>query len=462
MALDALSIQLLAVYQDAYKTLKERLQRQELRGLSTYHTQALMADVEEIVQKLRIYNVQWINHTVPLAYQQGSDDAIEKLTEKYGMSNIDGSFGSVHQEAVKAIVTDTMTSIAAATDYMEDRLKEALRTAAKEEYQLGIITGETRRQMTKKLMGKLNQKGFTAYFDEKGRYIPLKDYTDTLLEENWVGFVDAAGRRWDLENYSEMLTRTKVTEAVSRGTENRLTSNGLDLVIITDHGAEDWCRFYANRIFSINGATPGYPLLSEAPNGGTPFHPRCKCREAPIVEKFESDEVLKYGKGLDKQYLGLNTEKGYADQAALRSIERERKTEQNRLKYGIIKSTRYPSSQLQISTIMRNELRNVKFSADVLYNSRLRCVGKTTALEKYGIVKIQKIEIGKQDKQGKAELIDTLLHEELEARIMLKAYNRNSARYKLIGKHQELTTHTYINKVIKRFFRIKGWQDGLE
>jgi len=47
------------------------------------------------------------------------------------------------------------------------------------------------------------------------------------------------------------------------------------LVMITSHGAEDWCRFYEGKVFSISGASKDYPPLSEAPNGGTPFHPRC-------------------------------------------------------------------------------------------------------------------------------------------------------------------------------------------
>ncbi len=170
----------------------------------------------------------------------------------------------------------------------------------------------------------LNTKGFTAYYDEKGRYIPLKQYADTLLSENWVGFVDKSGRRWDLLNYSEMLTRTKLAEAVSQGTENRLTQNGLDLVMISAHGAEDWCRFYENKIFSISGRTEGYPRLEDAPNGGTPFHPRCKHFETPFVEKFESDETINYGKQLDDKYKGLNVD-GHADQAKLREFEQLQK-----------------------------------------------------------------------------------------------------------------------------------------
>lgn len=300
----------------------KRITDQEIRGLSTFHTQALIADIEQIVRQLLQYQSDWVNHVIPKWYQEGSDAAIDKLTKTYGMTDINISFGAIHRDAINVIIRDTFNNIAAATTYMEDNLKEAIRNAAKEKYKLGIITGETRRETTKGLIEGLNQKGFTAYYDEKGRYIPLNQYVNTLLDENWVGFVDAAGRRWDLENYAEMLTRTKVLEATNAGTENRLTQNGLDLVIITSHGAEDWCRFYENRVFSISGHSSEYPPLKQVPNHGCPMHPRCRHSEAPFVEKFESEDVIKYGKGIDKQYLGLNTDKGYADQAALRKLER--------------------------------------------------------------------------------------------------------------------------------------------
>ncbi len=323
MALEPLFIDLILVYRDAYQTLMARLTAQEVRGLSTAHTKALLSDIEEIISQLKQYQLDWINHTIPLGYQEGSDAVVDKLTKRYGMTDINVSFGGIHTQAVNAIVRDTFNDIAAATNFMAENLKQAIRNAAKEQYQIGLITGETQRGMTKGLVGELNKKGFTAYLDEKGRYIPLREYANTLLSEQWVGFVDKAGRRWDLLNYSEMLTRTKVLEATNVGTENRLTQNGMDLVLISSHHADDWCRFYENRVFSISGKSSEYPPLSQVPNGGCPMHPRCKHSETPFIEKFESDDVIKYGKGIDKKYLGLNTEKGHADQAALRKLEKE-------------------------------------------------------------------------------------------------------------------------------------------
>lgn len=275
MALEPLFLDLIQVYRDAYQALLDKLTDQELRGLSTNHTRALLSEIDDIIAQLKQYQSDWINHTIPLGYQEGSDAVVDKLTKRYGMTDINVSFGGVHTQAVQAIIQDTFNDIAAATDYMAENLKQAIRDAAKEKYRIGLITGETRRSMTKGLTEELNRKGFTAYYDAKDRYIPLREYANILLEEQWVGFIDKAGRRWDLMNYSEMLCRTKALEASNRGTENRLTANNLDLVLITSHGASDWCKFFENRVFSISGTSSEYPPLSEVPNHGCPMHPRC-------------------------------------------------------------------------------------------------------------------------------------------------------------------------------------------
>lgn len=313
---------LVRVYKDAYMEVVNQLKRQLERGLSTRHAEALIQDIQEIIRQLDEYTYDWLVANVPLAYEIGSETAVQKLAQ-YGLPNISVSFGAVHLEAVRAIVVDTFQSVAGATKMMEQTLIRTLRDSSKGIFQRGLVTGETRRRLTKELMLDLAGKGFTYFEDEKGRYIKLKDYIDFIAEDSWVGFVDAAGRKWDLLNYTEMLTRTKTAEAVSRGTENRLTENGLDLVyIVTSPACDDWCMFYAGKVFSISGTSKKYPPLREAPNGGTPFHPRCRCREAPFIEKFEDEETIRRAQDLDPKYLGLN-KNGHADQAILRKLEEE-------------------------------------------------------------------------------------------------------------------------------------------
>lgn len=129
---------------------------------------------------------------------------------------------------------------------------------------------------------------------------------------------------------------------------------------------------------------------------------------------------------------------------------------------GIIKSRnamvsgKYPTSDKVIKDISENELKGVKFSHPILYNGRIRSQGKTTAqISPLGIVKIKSIEIGKQVVNSRECIIDTMLHEELEARIMLRA--KNSKFYSKLNEASDKERHEYINKIIKRFFSGKGW-----
>ena len=330
---------LIRVYMRAYERLLERLQRQHLAGLSEAHTIALLRDIEGILEQLNVDAAKWIEDTFPKVYRGGSEKALEEIYRRYGEVpfRMNMSFGAVHQQAVERLAFDTYNDLAAATENVSNRLKRSIRLAAERVFPTGVATGETRIQMTKRLVEALQKEGFTQYLDERGRRIKLQDYKDVIgpagrplefkpgqfqsafLEENWVGFVDKAGRRWDLFNYAEMLTRTKVAEAESRGTEDRLVANGLDLVQITSHNAEDWCSFYEGKVFSISGTHPMYPPLAQAPNGGTPFHPRCRHREAPFIEKFHSPEELEAAK-IDPSLLGLNKNDGRADQGRLGRI----------------------------------------------------------------------------------------------------------------------------------------------
>lgn len=118
---------------------------------------------------------------------------------------------------------------------------------------------------------------------------------------------------------------------------------------------------------------------------------------------------------------------------------------------------RYPTSQKEIDDIQKNELKNVRFSNEIVYNSHIRTPGKTTCEESpFGTRKITKIEIGIQSNPGRSEVIDTMLHEELEARILIKA--TKSEFYKNIENSGNSGIHEYINKVIDTAFRIKGWE----
>jgi len=118
---------------------------------------------------------------------------------------------------------------------------------------------------------------------------------------------------------------------------------------------------------------------------------------------------------------------------------------------------RFPASQERIDRLIEHDLKGVRFTAKPKYNPRIRDNGKTTVREySDGTVKeIVKVEIGKQDKSSAEFLEDTILHEELEARIAIRS--EYFEKYKKIYNSNDVDRHQYINKLIKRYFKIKGW-----
>jgi hypothetical protein len=70
----------------------------------------------------------------------------------------------------------------------------------------------------------------------------------------------------------------------------------------------------------------------------------------------------------------------------------------------------------------------------------------------------QTIEIGTQRIPGDTELIDTILHEELEARIERRALRRPNSKWARMAEQNEYGTHPYLLPVIDRYMRSKGWK----
>jgi hypothetical protein len=99
-----------------------------------------------------------------------------------------------------------------------------------------------------------------------------------------IGFVDRAGRRWDLASYTEMATRTAVSNAWDGLHAAAMVRAGLDLVRVATYSLEGscaQCRPWLGRVLSLTGATADRPTLAEAKAAGF-RHPNCRCFWLPV------------------------------------------------------------------------------------------------------------------------------------------------------------------------------------
>jgi hypothetical protein len=90
------------------------------------------------------------------------------------------------------------------------------------------------------------------------------------------GFVDTAGRKWDMASYVETAVRSTVMQASNQGHIDKLAANDHDLVIVSAHG--DCCPLcgpWENRVLSISGESTQFPSVATAEAAG--LH-HCNCR----------------------------------------------------------------------------------------------------------------------------------------------------------------------------------------
>jgi hypothetical protein len=104
----------------------------------------------------------------------------------------------------------------------------------------------------------------------------IQQSLNKLAAKGITGFVDAAGRHWELSGYIEMAVRTATSHAALQGHIDRQVELGYDLVKVSSHNAScPICAPWAGKILSITGKTKGYPTIEEAKLAGL-FHPNCK------------------------------------------------------------------------------------------------------------------------------------------------------------------------------------------
>lgn len=174
------------------------------------------------------------------------------------------AFSATHPRTAAVLADNLANRLDGALVVVGRRTDDAFRRVALEEVGRGVAAGEERRLVSAAIERRLVDEGVT----------------DAL-----TGFVDRAGRRWQLDVYTRMVARTTTREAVTAGTRNRMAETGQDLVTISDHSTDtEICKAYEGQTFSLTGATAGYDVLDQEP----PFHPNCLHVMTPAEGNFDA------------------------------------------------------------------------------------------------------------------------------------------------------------------------------
>jgi hypothetical protein len=109
-----------------------------------------------------------------------------------------------------------------------------------------------------------------------------------LIRNGVTSFVDRSGRRWGLEQYSAMATRTVTIEAQNVATRLVLVERGFDVVELNlvANPCTD-CLPFNGKEFSLTGRASDLPVLRNPP----PFHGNCRHYMLPNRRTVEERQL---------------------------------------------------------------------------------------------------------------------------------------------------------------------------
>src|SRR5574343_75704 len=143
-----------------------------------------------------------------------------------------GTATQINEAAVEALVRETVAQVEAANGQILRQALDVYRAVIAEAAGQPLIGAQTRLQAAQRALDRFADRGVAT-------------------------FVDRAGRRWALETYTEMATRTAAGRAQVAGTLARFEAAGDDLVIVSDAPQEcSVCRPWEGKVLSITGRTP--------------------------------------------------------------------------------------------------------------------------------------------------------------------------------------------------------------
>lgn len=292
---EGLAEPILRLYLEAELELLRKVARRVERGLTEpswaeqklLEVQYLRREAERQVAGVVGEGRTAVEEAVRTAYNRGvatalSDLARAKVPETQG---IGVAWSHTSEATVQALVIETVGRVQATHWRILRAVDDTYRQVISEATSQVIIGSLTRREAAQKALNGLLSRGVS-------------------------GFIDRAGRNWDLASYVEMAVRTGVGNASVLGYVGKLEAAGEDLVIVSDAPGEcPLCRPWEGKVLSISGRSSEHESLGHARAVGL-FHAHCRHRTSLYTE------------GLTRPLTGTADPAGYEARDQQRYLER--------------------------------------------------------------------------------------------------------------------------------------------
>lgn len=231
--------------------------------------------VDGLVAELQTRSPELWARTVDEAYVRGMLQAEQELgiLESSGFFQAAPGNTVVNNMAVQAIAAESVVAMTNVHRQILRRTEDAWRAIVAEASGYTITGAMTPQQAA--------QRAFTR-----------------MARDGMGFFVDSAGRKWGLDTYAEMATRTATTRALIAGHTDTMIQRGVDLVVVSAHpNPAPVCAPYERKVLSLSGKYPAgthrigdaiVPVaatLDEAVENGL-LHPNCRHRFSAYVPGF--------------------------------------------------------------------------------------------------------------------------------------------------------------------------------
>lgn len=189
--------------------------------------------IQGVLHRLATDTTGQVQQTIVLAFARGADAGVDELAKIAGWS--DKQRAEFQRAGLNVHAVHTLAFALRSTllgthlrilRWSLDSYREVVAKAAATGP--GLIGTRTRRQVAQKAWSELLRQGIT-------------------------GFVDKAGRRWQLASYVEMATRTTIAHAVVQAHSDQLDALGVDLRIVSNAPQECVkCRPWEGKILTAH------------------------------------------------------------------------------------------------------------------------------------------------------------------------------------------------------------------
>lgn len=271
----------LGYYQDAEQNLVAKIAKAASSGLDKPQwAEQKLSQVQQLKREIREYLDNLKKKAAP-----GIKDAIQEAYEQGGLSalqDLDQSNKYTQAARVGTPVVDPMYGIQAIEDLSAAAVSNVTATHdgilrnTMDQYQTVVGEG-IQADLQEELRSGTAEAGSQVLLGNKTRNQAVQQALNNFAQKGITGFIDKSGRGWSMESYTEMALRTSAGRAAVQGHLDRLSDEGIDLVIVSDAPREcPLCRPWEGKVLSI-GSVP----VEKPPDADPAFDYN---KPAPVVE----------------------------------------------------------------------------------------------------------------------------------------------------------------------------------